>query len=104
MHETRYQLIIGIANACERVAGALKWLKNEDPVQNVAETVGLVMHFVFCGVLTGQVMQKEMPTNAKALSISSGFQHHRPLVYSSTVPPLSYAHGLISDQEYEHGL
>jgi len=47
-------------------------------------------------------MQKEMPTNAKALNISSGFQHHRPLVYS--VPPLSYAHGLISDQEYEHGL
>jgi len=39
----------------------------------------------FCGVLTGQVMQKEMPTNAKALNISSGFQHHRPLVYSSTI-------------------
>jgi hypothetical protein len=30
-------------------------------------------------------MQKEMPTNAKALNISSGFQHHRPLVYSSTI-------------------
>ena len=31
VHETGYQLIISIANACEyRVAGALKWLKNED--------------------------------------------------------------------------
>jgi hypothetical protein len=60
VHETRYQLIIGIASACEyRVAGALKWLKNEDPVQSVAETVGLVMHFVFVVSLQGKSCKKK---------------------------------------------